>query len=216
MSTWHYSQNDKPCGPVTAAALQELLRARGSSPAILPPDALVWKEGMADWVPANTVPEFSAVINAPPNTPPPLPHTFGVSTPDGTTAPPPAGTPPRIGSTVPPAAAPTQADIDQNKVFAVLAYLGILFLVPLLAAPNSRFARYHTNQGIVLFITSLICYPASWMLGVPLAFFTMGFGFALPVVLGIGLFVLLVMGIVNAASGQCKPLPLIGHFELLK
>ena len=28
--------------------------------------------------------------------------------------------------------------------------------------------------------------------------------------------VLRVMGIINAASGQFKPLPLIGHFELIK
>ena len=29
-------------------------------------------------------------------------------------------------------------DITDNKVMAVLAYIGILFLIPLLAAPNSR------------------------------------------------------------------------------
>jgi uncharacterized membrane protein len=228
MSTWHYEQNGQPCGPVTAAALQELFRVRGSSPPILPPTALVWKDGMANWAPANTVPEFSAVINAPPDTPPPLPHSFGAPPVMG--APPSfgasasfgvppsggSGAPPTIGPTVPPAPAPTQTDIEQNKVYAVLAYIGILFLVPLLAAPNSRFARYHTNQGIVLFITSLIAYPASWFLGIPFAFLTFGFGLALPVLLAIGLFALLIIGIVNAASGQCKPLPLIGHFELMK
>ena len=31
-----------------------------------------------------------------------------------------------------------QEDINQNKVMAVLAYIGILVLVPLLAAPNSK------------------------------------------------------------------------------
>lgn len=40
-----------------------------------------------------------------------------------------------------------QEDINQNKVMAVLAYIGILVLVPLLAAPNSKYARYHVNQG---------------------------------------------------------------------
>ena len=232
MSTWHYEQNGKPCGPVTAAALQELFGVRGASPAILPPTALVWKDGMANWAPANTVPEFSAVINAPPDTPPPLPHSFGAPPVMGTSpafgVPPSAsatasakaeggsGAPPTIGPTIPPAPAPTQSDIEQNKVYAVLAYIGILFLVPLLAAPNSRFARYHTNQGIVLFITGIIAYPASWFIGIPFGFFTFGFGLALPFLLLIGLFALLVIGIVNAASGQCKPLPLIGHFELIK
>ena len=37
-------------------------------------------------------------------------------------------------------------DINDNKGMSVLAYIGILFLIPLLACPNSRFARYHTNQ----------------------------------------------------------------------
>ena len=216
MSTWHYEQNGQPCGPVTAAALQELFRVRGASPAILPPTALVWKDGMANWAPANTVPEFSAVINAPPDTPPPLPHSFGAPPVFGVPPSGGPGAPPTIGPTIPPAPAPTQSDIEQNRVYAVLAYLGILFLVPLLAAPNSRFARYHTNQGIVFFITCLIAYPALWFLGIPFGFFTFGLGFALPVLLAIGLFVLLIIGIVNAASGQCKPLPLIGHFELMK
>ena len=48
-----------------------------------------------------------------------------------------------------------QEDINQNKVMAVLAYIGILVLVPLLAAPNSKYARYHSNQGLMLFIAEI-------------------------------------------------------------
>lgn len=40
-------------------------------------------------------------------------------------------------------------DAQENKGMAVLAYL--IFLIPLLAAKESKFARYHTNQGLVLF-----------------------------------------------------------------
>lgn len=43
-------------------------------------------------------------------------------------------------------------DIEQNKVMALLSYLGILVLVPLLAAKELRFARFHANQGLVLLI----------------------------------------------------------------
>ena len=46
-------------------------------------------------------------------------------------------------------------DIKSNKGVSVLAYFGLLFLVPLLAAKDSKFARFHTNQGIVLFILSI-------------------------------------------------------------
>ena len=47
-------------------------------------------------------------------------------------------------------------DIEDNKVISILAYIGLLFLIPLLAAPNSKFAKYHTNQGLVLFIVDII------------------------------------------------------------
>lgn len=94
-------------------------------------------------------------------------------------------------------------DVEDNKVYAILAYLGILVLVPILAAKDSRFAQYHANQGLVLFLTSIIC----------------GFVIWIPVVgwaLGIGILVLWVMGIVNAAQGEMKPLPIIGGIELIK
>ena len=45
-------------------------------------------------------------------------------------------------------------DIEKNKVMAVLAY--ILFFIPLLAAKDSKFARFHTNQGLVLFLGGII------------------------------------------------------------
>ena len=46
-------------------------------------------------------------------------------------------------------------DVQSNKVMGILAYFGILFLIPLLAAKDSQYARFHTNQGIVLFIFSV-------------------------------------------------------------
>ena len=52
--------------------------------------------------------------------------------------------------------APTQDRIldtqDNNKV-AALAY--IIFFIPLLAAKESKFARYHANQGLVLLIATI-------------------------------------------------------------
>ncbi len=106
---------------------------------------------------------------------------------------------------------PDPADVEKNKVFAVLAYLGILFLVPLLAAPQSRFARYHANQGVVLFITAIVCVVG----GVVLSFIPF-LGRVISLGLHLGILVLMVLGIINAAQGQCKPLPLIGQFTLIK
>ena len=45
-----------------------------------------------------------------------------------------------------------KADVEQNKVMAILAYFGILVLIPILAAKDSKFARFHANQGLLLCI----------------------------------------------------------------
>ncbi len=45
-------------------------------------------------------------------------------------------------------------DVEKFKGLAVLAY--IFFLIPLIAAPNSKFARFHANQGLLLFILLVI------------------------------------------------------------
>ena len=52
-----------------------------------------------------------------------------------------------------------QQDINNNKVMAILAYFGILVLVPILGAKESKFARFHANQGLVL----CVCGCAVWL-----------------------------------------------------
>ena len=106
-------------------------------------------------------------------------------------------------------------DINDNKGMSVLAYIGILFLIPLLACPNSRFARYHTNQGLVLFLLELaICVVTSIFAFIPV----IGpiIGGLISAVGGIFTLVLMILGIINAAQGQAKELPLIGKITLLK
>ncbi len=102
-------------------------------------------------------------------------------------------------------------DVQQNKVMAVLAYIGILFLVPLLAAPNSQYARFHTNQGLVLFLFDIVV----GILTAVLAFIPF-IGLIVSSVLGLGVFVLMILGIVNAATGKANELPLIGKIRIIK
>ena len=183
MSAWHYVQNGQPKGPVDDSTLQTFL-GNGT----LPVNTLVWREGMPQWLPAREVAELAGSF--PPGAPPPIPQ-----------------------SPILPPPLPEAADIEQNKVFAVLAYIGPLFLVPLLAAPHSRFARYHTNQGVVLFLVWLIVYCGVWLVTVIplLGCLMLPLHFIVPLC---GL-VLMIIGIVNAAGGQYKPLPWIGHYRLL-
>lgn len=111
-----------------------------------------------------------------------------------------------------------KADIDQNKGMSVLAYFGPLVLIPILAAKNSRFARYHSNQGLVLLlaavaysivygILSTIIYAISWRLG---------FVVSIIGLVSILFTVLAIIGIINAVNGRAKELPIIGKFKLLK
>lgn len=102
-------------------------------------------------------------------------------------------------------------DIASNKGMAVLAYFGFLFLVPMLAAPNSQYARFHVNQGLVLFIADIIYGVIAVVLGlIPVV------GGILSGVLSLLILVLVVMGIVNAATGKAKELPIIGKIRILK
>lgn len=117
-----------------------------------------------------------------------------------------------------------QNDIQQNKLMAVLAYLGILVLVPILAAKESKYARYHANQGLVLFIANIVVSVVMGIVGFIVGFiagFT-GLTFLATLVtiiswlLSAVIFVLAILGIVNAATGKAKELPVIGKIKLLK
>ncbi len=60
-------------------------------------------------------------------------------------------------------------DIEDNKGIAVLSYVWILFLVPLLSKKESKFAQANAKQGMVLFVAELICAiipVVGWILGV--------------------------------------------------
>ncbi len=97
------------------------------------------------------------------------------------------------------------ADVEKNKAMALLAY--ILFLIPLLAAKDSPFAKYHTNQGFVLFL----CAIASGVIAIiPIL------GWILAPIASIVITVLAVIGIINALNGKAKELPIIGKFKILK
>lgn len=110
------------------------------------------------------------------------------------------------------------ADIEQNKVMGVLSYLSWLVLIPLFGAKQSKFARFHTNQGLVLAITEIVWWIAQSILSSILFAISWRLGF-ISTILGlvnIAFLVLAIIGIVNAAGGKAKELPIIGKFRILK
>jgi len=102
---------------------------------------------------------------------------------------------------------------------AVLAYLGILCLIPLIARAfrKSPFVKCHLNQGLALFIGWIV-----WMIGsILIVYFLRVAALAVPVaiarlVVWIGLLILEIIGIINAVRRKMKPLPLIGKTKILK
>lgn len=45
---------------------------------------------------------------------------------------------------------------SKEKALSILSYFGPFFLLAVLLAPESHFAKYHANQGLVLFLTEVV------------------------------------------------------------
>lgn len=104
----------------------------------------------------------------------------------------------------------TPEDIEKNKVIAALAYL--VFFIPLLAAPESKFGRYHANQGLVLNIAEIILsvFSSIFLYSIPFI------GWAISLVLNLVMLFLVISGFMNAYNGKAVPLPVVGGITILK
>ena len=109
-------------------------------------------------------------------------------------------------------------DVAQNKIMGVLAYIGILFLVPFLAAPNSPYSRFHANQGLVLFVAEFVYGIIFGILSFILAIIPIigWIAILLLALVNIVFLVFMILGIINACSGEIKPLPIIGSITIIK
>lgn len=94
----------------------------------------------------------------------------------------------------------TQEDVNNGKTMAIIAYL--IFFIPLLMDDMKRnnFVMYHTEQSIVLLIVNILAGIVGTI--------TCGIGF----ILYIPWIIFLIMGMMNASKGECKPLPMVGQF----
>jgi uncharacterized membrane protein len=100
------------------------------------------------------------------------------------------------------------ADIKENKVMGILSYISFLVVIPLFGAKKSKYARFHANNGLILAIMELaICITFGLLGMIPYA------GFILWIIGWICcLFplALAVFGIIFAAQGKAKDLPILG------
>lgn len=104
---------------------------------------------------------------------------------------PPVNTPP----VAPQAPMSDEQDAQQNKFWALLSYLGILFLIPLLAKKDSKFAQFNAKQGLLMFILEFFVWIPiiGWLVG-------------------IGLFFAWIIVVINVLQGKYWKIPVIGEY----
>ncbi|MDD5614131.1 MAG: hypothetical protein PHQ54_03550 [Candidatus Omnitrophica bacterium] len=89
-------------------------------------------------------------------------------------------------------------EVQEGRLFAILAYISILCFVPLLLKKDNRFAFFHAKQGLVLFIGEVL---AAVLSVVPF------FGVLIQVVAFIVFSIASVVGIVRVLMGQYWKMP---------
>jgi uncharacterized membrane protein len=85
-------------------------------------------------------------------------------------------------------------DVEQHKDLAAVSYVWVLSVVFYFLYKKSPFIRFHSKQGMVLFVLSLFAWP------IPV----------LGRLLELVILALAVLGFLGAAQGQWKELPLVG------
>lgn len=94
-----------------------------------------------------------------------------------------------------------------DTLIAALAY--IIFFLPLLVAKEDKFAMYHANQGLLLFLLGLGVNVVAGIIPIFGWFFIWPLG-------NLFVFILAIMGFFTAYKGEKKPLPIIGGYTIIE
>lgn len=103
---------------------------------------------------------------------------------------------PNLGEQAPMAPKPPmneEQDIQQNKIWALLSYFGVLCLIPLLLKKDSKFAQFHAKQGLVMFIIEFFLWIPiiGWLAAIAMIF-------------------IWIMAVIKTLQGQYWKAPIIG------
>ena len=89
---------------------------------------------------------------------------------------------------------------EQDKIQLILAYLGLLSLIPLLTVKDSEFVKWHAKQGLVLFIGLVVISILNVIPILGQIIWCVGF---------VGYAVAAIMGITKSLKGERWAIPLI-------
>lgn len=110
--------------------------------------------------------------------------------------------------------APAQPRPDQSKLFAILAYIPLFFLIGLLVAPEkfNPFVKNHVNNGIWLTILTAVAVLFRILFGL----IAKGFGETLLVILLPLAITFIIFGVESVIKNQFFSLPLVNKINFVK
>jgi len=122
----------------------------------------------------------------------------------------------------------SQSSANNNKVFNILSYIGILWLIGMFCeSKNDKDVRFHVGQGILISILEVV---VGLINGLVIANVfvtrhtywyytyteTSALGYVLMTLLSLVPLAFAILGIVNAVKGEKKELPIIGKWAFYK
>jgi uncharacterized membrane protein len=129
-----------------------------------------------------------------------------------TVPPPPSYTPPPPPPPPPSAGGPGYVSPNRT-IMIVLAYLGILAVIPLVVEKEDKEVQWHAKHGLVLLAAEIVLFILIFILGTMTAFMHIGCGGCiLQWVASVAIFVLHIMAIVKGVNGQRLIIPGLSEF----
>lgn len=111
-------------------------------------------------------------------------------------------------------------DLKGKKFTACLSYLFWFTVIPMIYSSESKFVKYHANQGLVLAIAETIFLIITVAVGKILWAHSRATSLLVEttmLMVFVGAFGMLsLIGIFNVICGKEKPVPTFGHIKLLK
>jgi uncharacterized membrane protein len=113
-----------------------------------------------------------------------------------------------MNTTVPPASLnPAATDDKTAAIVSYLTLIGFIVAIIIHGSKKTRLGAYHLRQSLGLMLTSI----AIWVVAM-ICIFVPFVGWLVSLAAWLSLIVLWVIGLIAAANGQMKPVPVLGEY----